>query len=68
MTILVEANYTIKFAPIVRENPSITINTDASSFGFGTCTENGRTGSQFYLEEREVRMNTLELKAALYGL
>ena len=56
------------FTPIVRENHSITINTDASFFAWRTCTENGRTGGQFNLKERELHISTLELKAALYGL
>ena len=38
-------NILFSVAPIAREkNPSIAINTDASSFGWGACTENGRTG------------------------
>ena len=61
-------NFPSSFAPIGRENPSITINTDAASFGWGACTENGWTGGQFNLEERELHMNILVLKAALYGL
>ena len=57
------------FAPIVRENPSSTINIDASSFGWIECTDNRRNEGQFNLEERELHIiNTLELKAALYGL
>ena len=57
------------FAPFVRENPSITINIDASSFGWRECTDNRRNEGQFHLEERELHIiNTLELKAALYGL
>ena len=57
------------FAPFVRENPSITINIDASSFGWRECTDNRRNEAQFHLEERELHIiNTLELKAALYGL
>ena len=56
----------LSFAPIVRENPSVTVNTDASSFGWGACTENGRTGGQFNLEERECHINILELKAPLH--
>ena len=57
------------FAPFVRENPSFTINIDASSFGWRECTDNRRNEGQFHLEERELHIiNTLELKAALYGL
>ena len=61
-------NMTLSFAPIVRENTSITINTDASSFGWGACDENGRTRGQFNLEEQELHTNILKLNAALYGL
>ena len=58
----------LSVAPIVRENPSVTVNTDASSFGWGACTENGRTGGQFNLEESECGINILELKAPLKSL
>ena len=37
-------NIISSFAPIVRENPYVTINTDASSSEWKACTENGRTG------------------------
>ena len=54
-------NIPSSFAP-VREIP-VTVNTDASYFGFGACTENGQTGGgQFNLEEteRELHINILE--------
>ena len=63
-----QLNIPSSFAPIVIGNPSITINIDASSFGWGACTENGRTGGQFNLKERELHINNLKLKFALYGL
>ena len=56
------------FAEITRENPSITINTDASSFGWGAATGSEKTGGYFNMEERESHINTLELKAVLFGL
>ena len=56
------------FAPIVKENPSVTVNTDVSSFGWGACTGNGRTGGQFNLGGRGLQINIFEIEAALCGL
>lgn len=56
------------FAPITRKNPSITINTDASLFGWGASTGDEKTGGFFNKEERELHINTLELKAVIFGL
>ena len=66
--LLWKLNTPSSFGPATRENTSITVNADGSSFGWRACTGNGRTGGQFNLEERELYINTLELKAALYGL
>ena len=63
-----KVNIPSSFVPIVRENTSLRINADASSFGWGACTEKRRTGGQFNLEERELHTDILELKAILYGL
>ena len=63
-----KANIPSSFVPIVRENTSLRINADASSFGWGACTEKRWTGGQFNLEERELHTDILELKAILYGL
>ena len=63
-----KAKHAIKFCSYCQRKFSITINTDSSFFGWGACTENGRTRDHFSLEERELCINILELKAALYGL
>ena len=54
--------------PIIRENPTMTIHTDASLVGWGASMTIISTGGQFNLEEQELHINILELKAALFGL
>ena len=54
------------YAPIVRENPSVIINTDVSSFGWGASLGKNKTGGQFLTEESQQHINILELKAARF--
>ena len=54
--------------PIIRENPTITLHTDALLVGWGASMTTVSTGGQFNLEEQELLINILELKAALFGL
>ena len=54
--------------PIIRENPTITLHTDASLVGWGASMTTVSTGGQFNLEEQELYINILELKAALFRL
>ena len=56
------------YAPIVRKNPSVVINTDASSFGWGTSLGENKTGGQFSTEEIQQIINSLQLKAAKFYL
>ena len=53
---------------IIRENPTITPHTDVSLVGWGASMTTVSTGGQFNLEEQELHINILELKAALLGL
>ena len=54
-------------SPILRENPSIVITTDASMKGWGACYNGARTGDLF--AEREIEhINVLETKAVYFGL
>ena len=55
-------------SPILRDNPTHTLSTDASLLGWGASFENESTGGQFNLEECKLHINVLELKAVLFGL
>ena len=77
MTLIAEAREEIhwwrenildSYSPILRENPSITISTDASSLGWGASCEGRETGGLFTEEEKEIHINVLESKAVLFGL
>lgn len=63
-----ERNILSSESPIIRENPSLIIHTDASLFGWGASMPTVSTGGQFSLEEQQLHINILELKAALFGL
>ena len=58
------------FAPIIRDNPTIVITTDASLLGWGrgACGLGKKTGGHFTTLEKEVHINVLESKAVLFGL
>ena len=56
------------YAPIVRENPSHVVTTDASSYGWGAVYKNETTGGSFSFEECALHINILELRAVLFGL
>ena len=57
------------FAPICRQNTSLTMSTDASLSGWGACLDTGtRTGGFFSVEEKIHHINVLECKAVLFGL
>ena len=56
------------FNDICIPNPSFTISTDASSFGWGASTGAQATGGPLTVEEKEEHINLKELKAILFGL
>ena len=56
------------YAPIARKNPSVVINTDASSFGSRVSLGLNKRGGQFSTEESQQQINILELKATRFGL
>ena len=56
------------YAPIARKNPSVVINTDASSFGSRVSLGLNKKGGQFSTEESQQQINILELKATRFGL
>ena len=55
------------FAPILRPNPSIVLNTDASLAGWSTSVTGNKTRGLFSSEESQQNVNILELKVALFG-
>ena len=55
-------------SPILGDNTTHTLSTDASLLGWGASFENESTGGQFNLEESKLNINILELKAVLLGL
>ena len=55
-------------SPILMDNPTHTLSTDASLLGQGASFENESTGGQFNLEECKLHISVLELKAVLFGL
>lgn len=61
-------NIVDSFSPIIKENPTVTLYTDASSFGWGAKCGIEKCGGQFSPQECKFHINTLELKAALFGL
>ena len=61
-------NIASSHAPIVRDNPSCTLTTDASSTGWGAIFHEQRTGGVFTMEEIACHINLLELKAVTFGL
>ena len=56
------------YALIVRENPSVIINTDASSFSCEASLGKNKTGGQFSTEESQQHINILDLEATSFGL
>ena len=56
------------WAPMSRDNPTIVITSDASSYGWGASRDGQLTGGQFTLSEKKEHINILELKAALFAL
>ena len=63
-----KSNIMDSFAPILRPNPSIVLNTDASLAGWGVSVAESKTGGLFSSEESHQYINILELKAVLFGL
>ena len=63
-----KSNIMDSFAPILRPNPSIVLNTDASLVEWGGSMAGSKTGGHFWSEESQQHINILELKAALFGL
>ena len=56
------------FPIILRPNPSIALNTDASLAGWSASMAGSKTGGLFSSEKSQHHINILELKAALFGL
>ena len=56
------------FAPITRDNPVITMTTDASTIGWGASLNGTVTGGQFNIIERQDHINVLETKASCFAL
>ena len=56
------------FAPILRPNPSIVLNTDAPLAEWGASMAGAKTGRLYSTDESQQHINILELKAALSGL
>ena len=56
------------YSPILRDNPSTTITTDASLSGWGATGEGKETGGLFSAHEKTAHINVLETKAVLFGL
>ena len=56
------------FSPILRDNPTIIITTDASLLGWEACGLGQKTGGHFLDEEKDEHVNILETKAVLFGL
>ena len=48
--------------------PEKTLKTDASGLGWGACFDDQRTGGRWSLQESELHINVLELKAVELGL
>ena len=61
-------NIESSWAPIIRENPSSSISTDASNSGWGAVFEGVKTGGAFDETEKSLHINILEAKAVLFGL
>ena len=55
-------------SPILQQNPTTHIYTDASSYGWGASCNSETCGGQLSTTERKLHINILELKAALFGL
>ena len=55
-------------SPILRDNPTHSLSTNALQLGWGASCENGSTGGQFNLEEWEPHINILEFKSSVFGV
>ena len=60
-------NIMSSYRPIYRDNPPLTITSDASTTGWGACCNGQRTGGIFSNAEID-HINILEAKAAYFGL
>ena len=54
--------------PIIRDKPSLTLQSDASTKGWGGVCREAETGGNWSSEERESHINVLELKAGFFTL
>lgn len=66
--LLRESNILVGYILILREDPSINLNTDAWSDGRGWSIEDIRIVVHFKTAECNLQINILELKAALFIL
>ena len=53
---------------ITHEKPSVTIQSDASTAGWGAALSGQSTGGRWSSVEQQQHINVLELRAALFGL
>ena len=63
-----KSNIMDSFAPILRPNLSVVLNTDASLAGWGASIAGSKTWGPFLSEESHQHINILELKASIFGL
>ena len=63
-----KTNIMESFSPILRDNPTIELYADASSYGWGESLGSISSGGQFKTDEQKLHINILELKAVLFGL
>ena len=56
------------FTKIESKNPSVSLKTDASNFGFGGCTDTASISGQWEKKDLHLHINHKELLAVLYSL
>ena len=58
------------YAPIIRDNPKISLESDSSDIGWGglVLTKNDKTGGSWTKQEIALKNNYLELKAACFAI
>ena len=54
--------------PILRNNPSIIIKTDASSYGWGASRKEEKSVGVFSIEDSKLHINAIELKGVFFVL
>ena len=62
------SNVSLSSNSIEECSPSIQLDTDASSLGWGAVRDSVTTGGRWSITEQKLHINVLEIKAALFGL